>query len=59
MNSRSSLYRPTVMAKEPAMSMTREANVLAAYKLLSEDASFIKNIYRYARVSIGPTKASG
>ena len=47
------------MAKEPAMSITREANVLAAYKLLSEDASFIKNIYRYARISVGPTKAAG
>ncbi len=59
MNSRSSLYRLTVMAKEPAMSMTREANVLAAYKLLSEDASVIKNIYRYARISVAPTKAAG
>ena len=58
MNSRSSLCRPTVMAKEPAMSMTREANVLAAYKLLSEDASFIKNIYMYARISVGPIKAA-
>ena len=47
------------MAKEPAMSMTREANVLAAYKLLSEDASVIKNIYRYARISVAPTKAAG
>ena len=47
------------MAKGPAVSMTREANVLAAYKLLSEDASFVKNIYRYACISVAHTKAAG
>ena len=56
---RSSLCRPTSMTMGPAVSRTREANVLAAYKLLSEDASFVRNIYRYARISVGPIKSAG
>lgn len=47
------------MAEGAAVSRTREANVLAAYKLLSEDASFVRNIYRSACIPVGPTKTAG